>query len=198
MKLLRDLYAYPEKRQFVFILAACAILIVASVISALIFLWLNDGSIPIISMIIISDFISILLMAIPIMIVAYRYTRPREKLKKGIKNIGSGRFNNPIDLTKEKMYTDIAASLNEAGTMLNDKIQSILAHTARLSAIEEELSASLRTDRLSDGHTKALICQLKICASRMRNDLNEFSLENSRSSKLSSEKQNQIQSSISV
>jgi methyl-accepting chemotaxis protein len=198
MRLLRDLYPYPEKRQFGFILVSYLILIIASIISASVFLWLDDGSLPIISIIIISDLISLLLMTIPIMIISYRHSRPRENLKKSIKSIGSGCFDIPIDLKKEKMYSDIAESVNEAGTMLNDKIQSILAHTGHLSAIEEELSACIRTNRDGDGHTKALVCQLKICASRLRNDLNEFSFENKVQSSISAEKKDTVQSSISV
>jgi len=198
MKQLRDLYPYPEKRQLIFILISCIALLTASITSGVVFLWLNKSSLSLISKIILSEAVGLLLVLIPITIMVSRHSRPRENLKKGIKNIGRGRFDTPFDLTKEKMYYDIAASLNEAGLMLNNKMKIILTHTSHLSAIEEELSSSIRTRQQTDSHTKALICQLKICTSRIRNDLSEFSLENTRPLIPNEKKKESVQSSISV
>ncbi len=198
MKLLRDLYPHPEKRRFGFILASYTILFSASIISGGVFLWLNDGSLPILSMIIISELIALLLMSFPILIMANRHTRPREKLKRSIRNFGDGCFCDPIDLDKEKMYSDIAESINEAGQKLTDKMQPIFDHIKHLSAVEEELSACLKADTCVDSHTKALICQLKICTSRLHNDLTEFTLENSNRRISGNNKTKSTQSSISV
>ncbi len=198
MKLLRDLYPHPEKRRFGFILASLAILFSASIISGGVFLWLNDGSLPILSMLIISELIALLLMSFPILIMANRHARPRERLKRSIKNFGDGYFRDLIDLDKEKMYSDIAESINEAGLKLTDKMQSILAHIRHLSAVEEELSACLKADSYRDSHTQALICQLRICTSRLCNDLNEFSLENSNRLISENNKTKSAQSAISA
>ncbi len=198
MKLLRNLHLFPEKRRTGFILAAYMLLISASIISGGVFLWLNDGPVSILTLIIISELTGLVLISIPILIMVYRYSRPREELKQGIKNIGEGCFGGRINPDMEKMYSDIAESINEAGQKLTDKMQSIIANTNRLSAVEEELSTCFKTDNCCDSHTKALIYQLRICTSRLRNDLNEFSLEKPNQTTSENRVEKSVHSSISV
>ncbi len=90
--------------------------------------------------------------------------------------MGEGFFGNRVDPSRDSSYRDIAESINAANLNLANKIKSIAANAGRLSAVEEELSSRFRPKGSVDGHVRNLVYQLKICTSRLKNDLNEFSL----------------------
>lgn len=88
--------------------------------------------------------------------------------------MGEGQMYLRLNLEKNAMFSDIAESVNLANRQLSDKLQSIIKNTVRLSAVEEELSSCLRPNDRADEHTRKLAYQLKICTSRLKNDLKEF------------------------
>ncbi len=60
---------------------------------------------------------------------------------------------------------------------LTERIVSLSRNSRRLFAVEEQLSSRFRPKHAGDNYTKQLVCQLKICASRLKNDLDELKLE---------------------
>lgn len=88
--------------------------------------------------------------------------------------LGEGRLDEPLNLDREELFVDIAESVNMAGEQLSDKLQSIVRNTNRLSQVEEELSSLFRPRNAADKYTRDLVCRLKICTSRLKNDLNDF------------------------
>jgi hypothetical protein len=125
---------------------------------------------------------------VPIILFNRKYRQPRDSIKRGIEMMGEGQMYSKLNLEQSAIFSDIAESINFANRQLSDKLQSIIRNTVRLSAVEEELSsclrpihpASAREDNI-DEHTRKLVYQLKICTSRLKNDLKEFSCGNSES-----------------
>jgi methyl-accepting chemotaxis protein len=115
----------------------------------------------------------------PILYFVKKYIRPHEIIKIGIKRMGEGRLYSRINLNRCEIFFEIAESVNLANQQLSDKLQSIIKNADRLSAVEHELSSHLKAKNAVDEHGRNLVCQLKISASRLKNDLSEFTQENS-------------------
>jgi len=160
-----------------FILVVTSIILAAMIFSGGIFFLLNGFIRDLFLSIVIAEVSSILLALIPCHFAACKFNHPRNAISRKIRNLGEGRFNEKIDLDQEEMFSDIAESVNLANRNLMDKMQSIIKNTNRLSAVEEELTSRFRPRNSIDIHTKNLVCQLKICTSRLRNDLSSFSLD---------------------
>jgi len=63
--------------------------------------------------------------------------------------------------------------LEEGANLSPDRIQSIVRNSNRLFAVEKELSSLFRPRNVGDNYAKMLVCQLKICTSRLKSDLSE-------------------------
>ena len=116
------------------------------------------------------------IMIYPVVYFTREYMRPRDIIRKRIENLGEGRLDEPLIIDRQEMFVDIAESVNIASEKLSDRLQSIIKNTNRLSQVEEELSSLFRPRNSADEYTKDLVCRLKICTSRLKNDLNDFCL----------------------
>ena len=114
------------------------------------------------------------IMVYPVLIIARRFNRLRDDINQRIRKIGEGRLDEPLEISREEMFVDIADSVNVASEKLSDRLQSIIRNTNRLSQVEEELSSLFRPRNASDKYTRDLVCRLKICTSRLKNDLDDF------------------------
>lgn len=158
------------------ILVALIILLTAMVTAGGIFFLLRFYISDPITVIILSELGGLVLALLPAYLFNRHFNRPRTGLSEKIRKIGEGRFEEPIDLDREEIFSDIAESVNFANRNLMDKFQSIVKNTNRLAAVEEELSSRFRPRNSTDDYTKNLVYQLKICTSRLRNDLSDLSI----------------------
>ncbi|PKK84113.1 MAG: hypothetical protein CVT49_04775 [candidate division Zixibacteria bacterium HGW-Zixibacteria-1] len=116
------------------------------------------------------------LLIYPIMLMTREYSRPRESIRRKIEKLGQGRLDQPLVLDDQEIFVGLAESVNVASEKLSDKLQSIIRNTNRLSQVEDELSSLFRPRNAADEYTRDLVCRLKICTSRLKNDLNDFCL----------------------
>jgi len=160
---------------------AITIFVAASFISGGIFFILFKSETQHLVSFCISEIAALALASVLLWLLGKRNSRPHEILKTKIRLIGAGHLNERIDLDKEKMFSDIAESVNFAGEQLSNKLQSIIRNTNRLSDVEEELASFFRPRNSADEYTRDLVCQLKICTSRLKNDLSDFSISGEKS-----------------
>ncbi|MEW5923476.1 MAG: hypothetical protein AB1746_05765 [Candidatus Zixiibacteriota bacterium] len=116
------------------------------------------------------------IMVYPVIFFSREYMRPREIIRKRIENLGEGRLDEPLIIEGQELFIDIAESVNIASEKLSDRLQSIVRNTNRLTQVEEELSSLFRPRNATDEYTRDLVCRLKICTSRLKNDLNDLCL----------------------
>jgi hypothetical protein len=57
---------------------------------------------------------------------------------------------------------------------ISGKITSLIKNTRRLSYLEEELSSHFRSKTERNKLIRELVCQLKICTSRLKSDISEL------------------------
>lgn len=159
-------------------LSICLIIFAALFISGGIFFLLIEFQLNPVLAFAAAELSALGLALIPGLLLARCRNRPRDRIKKKIRMIGEGHLGEPMDIRREDIFPDIAESVNLASRQLSDKLQSIIRNTNRLSDVEQKLTSRFRPRNSTDRHTKELVCQLKICASRLKNDLNDFSLKN--------------------
>ncbi|UCD95559.1 MAG: hypothetical protein JSU69_05780 [Candidatus Zixiibacteriota bacterium] len=114
---------------------------------------------------------------IPIRRLARYYDYPRERVRWTLTLLGGGRMRPPADVDGQAALPDIAESFDTTNRQLPEKIQSIIRNTNRLSEVEEELSSRFRPRNSGDRYTRDLVCKLKICTSRLKNELKDFSFD---------------------
>ena len=156
------------------------ILTTALIITGGIFLLATALNIEPLPALLISIFSGLALMIYPVKIIARNFSRPRKDIMKCIEQLGEGRPAEPLNIEQEEIFVDIAESVNMAGEKLSDKLQSIIRNTNRLSQVEEELSSLFRPRNATDKYTRDLVCRLKICTSRLKNDLDDFCRDDKR------------------
>jgi len=171
---LKKLRTLAGKYKSSYIISTYVILITASIVSGGIFLLANALHLAPFSAFILAAAACLALTVYPVILVSRRFLRPGDDLKRSIKMLGEGRLDEPLNLDREELFVDIAESVNMAGEQLSDKLQSIVRNTNRLSQVEEELSSLFRPRNAADKYTRDLVCRLKICTSRLKNDLNDF------------------------
>ncbi len=159
-----------------FIINAYLILTAALIVTGGIFLLATAVHLDIMTAFIVAASTGLGAMVYPIIIIARRFTCLREDINRKIRMIGEGRLDKPLEISREGMFVDIADSVNVANEKLTDRLQSIIQNTNRLSQVEEELSSLFRPRNASDKYTRDLVCKLKICTSRLKNDLEDFYL----------------------
>jgi methyl-accepting chemotaxis protein len=108
---------------------------------------------------------------------ARRDERPGNAIRKSLKLMGEGNLCQLIRLDKRNMLADIADSINQTNQELSGKLRSVVKNLDRLTKVEEELSEQLQDNDRQDQYTKKLVCLMKISTSRIKNDLETFSLE---------------------
>ncbi|MFH2035530.1 MAG: hypothetical protein ABIJ45_03930 [Candidatus Zixiibacteriota bacterium] len=101
--------------------------------------------------------------------------KTREKKLTGkIMEMGAGRLNQISSSNKTDIFPEITKSIELADQKLTERFRSIEKNARRLSYLEEKLSSRFRNGSEYDKSTRDLVCQLKICTSRLKNDLNDF------------------------
>jgi methyl-accepting chemotaxis protein len=108
---------------------------------------------------------------------ARRDNRPGEEIKRGLKMMGEGNLSQLVRLNRTDMMAEIAESMNRANQELSGRLRSVIRNLARLAQVEEELSSQLKERRVNDQYTRNLVYMMKISTSRIKNDLESFSLE---------------------
>ncbi|SYZ74218.1 hypothetical protein TRIP_C60488 [Candidatus Zixiibacteriota bacterium] len=108
---------------------------------------------------------------------AKREGRPGEKIKQSLKMMGEGKLCRTVRLDSANMMAEIAESMNRANQELSGRLKVVMRNLDRLAEVEDELSVQLKGHSPNDPHTKNLIYMMKISTSRLKNDLESFSLE---------------------
>ncbi len=108
---------------------------------------------------------------------ARRDERPGNAIRNSLKLMGEGNLCQLVRLDKRNMLADIADSINQTNQELSGKLRSVVKNLDRLTKVEEELSEQLQDNDRQDQYTKKLVCLMKISTSRIKNDLETFSLE---------------------
>ena len=90
---------------------------------------------------------------------------------------GGGRVRKPADVKGRTMPPDVAGTFETTDRQLSEKIQSIIRNANRLAEVEEELSSRFRPRNSGDRYTRDLVCRLKICTSRLKNELSDLACD---------------------
>lgn len=155
---------------------AMSLIITASILSGGIFFALNKVISAQWVTISIAYLIGLSFILVAKLIIVSKYKKRQKRITLCIRKLGEGQVNPTPPIAGENIFPDIAQSVNHANSALSSRLKSIANNTRRLSYLEEELSYRFRPSRTADKNLANLIYQLKICTSRLRNDLNEFSV----------------------
>jgi hypothetical protein len=101
----------------------------------------------------------------------------RVKVERTLTLRGGGRLHTPANAGGRTAPPDIAGIIKATDRQLSEKVQSLIRNANRLAEVEEELSSRFRPRNSGDRYTRDLVCKLKICTSRLKNELSDFSFE---------------------
>ncbi len=159
-----------------FTLISFTVFLTASIISSGIFFILaGDYGVNLYAFVI-SQIVFLALAIAPLLLMARTLCRTCGCIKDGIEKLGKGRLAEAMKMGREEMYCDVGNFVEKANHDLNDKLLSIARNANRLVAVEEELSSRFRPRNSTDNYTRQLVYRLKICTSRLQNDLSDFAL----------------------